>query len=102
MDGGKNVRPGHRELAAATKQRTGDRGLAIRPLRRFVDFSSIIERTAAAADCRQQPYQCARCGGGGGGDNGSSSVRAAAAHAIGALNLDPIEIRITSQYCTGL
>lgn len=49
MDGGKNARPGHRELAAATKQRTGDRGLAIRPLRRFVDFSSIIERTADAA-----------------------------------------------------
>jgi hypothetical protein len=33
---------------------------------------------------------------------GFSSVRAAAAPAIGALNLDPIEIRITSQYCTGL
>ena len=49
MDGGKNARPGHRELRRAIQhRRTGDRGLAIRPLRRFVDFSSIIERTAAA------------------------------------------------------
>ena len=47
MDGGKNVRPGHRELRQPYSSAQAI-GLAIRPLRRFVDFSSIIERTAAA------------------------------------------------------
>ena len=48
MDGGKNARPGHRELRQPYSSAAQAIGLAIRPLRRFVDFSSIIERTAAA------------------------------------------------------
>ena len=67
-------------------------GIAIRPLRRFVDFSSIIAhrhlwQTVAVHHWLEPLLEPNTTGGGG---------------TIGALNLDPIEIRITSQYCTGL
>ena len=74
MDGGKNVRPGHRELRQPYSSAQAI-GLAIRPLRRFVDFSSIIERAAARRAGRQQPHARGGCGG---GDSGFSSVRTAA------------------------
>lgn len=54
MDGGKNARPGHRELRQPYSSAAQAIGLAIRPLRRFVDFSSIIERTADAAGRLQE------------------------------------------------
>lgn len=96
MDGGKNARPGHRELRQPYSSAAQAIGLAIRPLRRFVDFSSIIERTAGAAgssptDARATAVAAV-----------SQAFAPRPAPAIGALNLDPIEIRITSQYCTGL